>query len=903
MKRSLIFVLTIAILLFAFAGVASANQDAAAERLKGFGVIEGFPDGTLGLDRDITRAEFAKIAVLARGMGDAAELLKGTASQFGDVQANAWFTGWINVATSQNIIKGYPDGSFRPNANITYAEAVTMILRTLGYNDNLPGAWPMNYLVKGADLGITSGVVTNASAKAVRGDVFTMLSRSLDEKVVRWDSDKGEFVNRLSGNNEFSLLQQMVGAKEEAKGRVIANWRTDDSLKKNQVRLDDSDKAAGTYTLKVNADVEWLLGLEVTFNHNDKDVYNVNIRTSASDIIFDRIKTGISNNRVELQVADRFYTVNENAVVAINNDDSKARADLASGLFGKFVLKDGRVAAAVLIQTNDLGVVSNIDDGVYEYYYGNVATKSDVDFDDFDKVVLLDRQLRTFDGEIKVGDVIYYFEDSIDGDDVLFVVVSNLKASGELERIRVSAANVPDRLTIGGTTYRVSLDGAVLTTDSGENYRNWNIENVESLLGEEVTVSRDFLGYVMLLSGESEVTGGTLYGLVTWFEQGRNPKVTIFTAEGKEVEYGFETRANSEALAALVVGSSPAKDLRKDVVLVKYELNKDGEIAHGKFALTPGAGEILVSNAVLQKAADRRVVTNTQPNPDVNYFISSSTVFFAAYDGKLTELDPSILTFDSIVRNAFTGEKAVVWLKEGTMEAQAIVFTSERFQGVGEDNFYGIVTDTPWRSADNWYNRIAVAGEGVKQYKVDNKDNFARGNIVEFVINAAGEARVVSGGVKTLAQFGDQAVLISNRDGQFISVPGAVYRVASNAVLYEINNNGGLGDPIRLSRIGNGNYINYILNDDREIAAAIVANPKWVLNSEIRSAVTNLGTVTISADGAGTNFVTQEEHNAYNAAINAARAVFDNPNATVAQIQSAKAALRSATTTFNNAKK
>lgn len=89
------------------------------------GYVSGYPDGTFGGGRTITRAEFTAMAVRFGGLTPA-----GTAS-FSDLSADNWAGGYIAAATQAGWINGYPDGTFRPNRAITRAEAIAVLNRAL----------------------------------------------------------------------------------------------------------------------------------------------------------------------------------------------------------------------------------------------------------------------------------------------------------------------------------------------------------------------------------------------------------------------------------------------------------------------------------------------------------------------------------------------------------------------------------------------------------------------------------------------------------------------------------------------------------------------------------------------------------------------------------------------------
>ncbi|HIW16970.1 MAG TPA: S-layer homology domain-containing protein [Firmicutes bacterium] len=76
---------------------------------------------------NITRAELTKVAV---GFFDVTgDYEDGT---FSDVDADSWYADFIDAAFDLGLVEGYPDGTIRPQAYITRAEAATMVNRTLG---------------------------------------------------------------------------------------------------------------------------------------------------------------------------------------------------------------------------------------------------------------------------------------------------------------------------------------------------------------------------------------------------------------------------------------------------------------------------------------------------------------------------------------------------------------------------------------------------------------------------------------------------------------------------------------------------------------------------------------------------------------------------------------------------
>mgnify|MGYP000896861683 CR=1 FL=1 len=195
----------------------STEQSAAIERLGGLAIMQGDPNGDFRANDSLTRAEFAKIAVITGGFKAEAVALASEKAAFRDVKANAWYIGYINAAFKEGLIKGYEDNTFRPAQTISNQEVATVILRLLGYTD-LTGTWPANYLnlVKEQGLLTDSGA---GKAKAVRGEVAVLVSKALDKNIVLLNTSTQKYeVQKAGDGNALTLLMQMKAAETAAAG-------------------------------------------------------------------------------------------------------------------------------------------------------------------------------------------------------------------------------------------------------------------------------------------------------------------------------------------------------------------------------------------------------------------------------------------------------------------------------------------------------------------------------------------------------------------------------------------------------------------------------------------------------------------------------------------------------------
>jgi len=101
----------------------------AISTLANMGIIDGYQDGTFRPNAKITRAQFAKIAL---GYFKASE--KSYQGTFSDVAADAWYCSYVEGAAAAGLVQGFEDGTYRPNAYITRAQACVIVNRALGRN-------------------------------------------------------------------------------------------------------------------------------------------------------------------------------------------------------------------------------------------------------------------------------------------------------------------------------------------------------------------------------------------------------------------------------------------------------------------------------------------------------------------------------------------------------------------------------------------------------------------------------------------------------------------------------------------------------------------------------------------------------------------------------------------------
>jgi len=157
LKKLISVIIAVMMLVSSFATVAAADYAdvestnsyyKAIQVLSGLGIAKGDEAGNFNPKADVKRSEM--VAFVCRLMGEE-DIAAGSASDaFSDVAVSHWATGYIAWGVNRGIINGMGDGTFAPDASVTYQDAVVMIMRALGYDriaqraEN--GGYPTGYL-------------------------------------------------------------------------------------------------------------------------------------------------------------------------------------------------------------------------------------------------------------------------------------------------------------------------------------------------------------------------------------------------------------------------------------------------------------------------------------------------------------------------------------------------------------------------------------------------------------------------------------------------------------------------------------------------------------------------------------------------------------------------------------
>ena len=274
MVLALVMTLSLAVSANAFKDDKSISDDyaEAVAVLNGMGVFKGYEDGSFQPKGDITRAEVSAIVyrVYTQDVKDAKASMYATYNKFSDMAGAGWAQGYIGYCANAELVKGYPDGTFKPSGKVTGYEVLAMILRAVGYDKNgeFSGAdWALHVAQTAQQAGVLKNVKgVDLNAPATRELVAELLFRAVAESAtVTYTPAFGYVTDKVLGNAAPTLGYKNFKLEGKADadvfGRPATKWIYNVGDKSTLVVA----KADASYTTKVSeCDIAKDLGIAKT---------------------------------------------------------------------------------------------------------------------------------------------------------------------------------------------------------------------------------------------------------------------------------------------------------------------------------------------------------------------------------------------------------------------------------------------------------------------------------------------------------------------------------------------------------------------------------------------------------------------------------------------------------------
>jgi len=148
-------------------------------------IIQGYTDGSYKPDQTVNRAEFTKIIVGAALDYDSSQDPSGydiyslSGLSFSDLKSGEWYVPYLRKAVENNIIQGYPDGTFKPGNQINLAEAAKILVNAMKVEkpDIESSLWYRVYIEALQNKSYIPSSFNSVSKSVTRGEMAEMIWR------------------------------------------------------------------------------------------------------------------------------------------------------------------------------------------------------------------------------------------------------------------------------------------------------------------------------------------------------------------------------------------------------------------------------------------------------------------------------------------------------------------------------------------------------------------------------------------------------------------------------------------------------------------------------------------------------------------------------------------------------
>lgn len=469
--------------------------------LKELNIMTGDPDGNMRLYDTVTRAEFTKAAVASSSYKNSVAVNLAI-SPFYDVTYMHWSAPYVRVGVTAGLVSGYPDSSFKPDNDVLYEEALTIMLRVLGYTDEDFGAsWPYGQIGLANNLEITKGIDCSAGQVMNRGQVAQLIYNSLKTKqkdkssqlASVFDTEIKEDVTLIADNSDDSSI---------ATDEVYTNGGT---YKKGSSFSDDDIGLSGDAAIKNG---NKLIAFVPDSSNSETDSYVIYSALS------DSIMAYHGSSLTQLEIADNTTVYRGKGQTTF----SAVKSGLQLGDIFKIKKTDGKIDYITWQDGNVLGPVTISASGWSTNWNTNDDTK-----------VMRDGTASSKE-QLKTYDVAYYLPD-------LNMVLSY---SDKITGVYQSASpnkDMPQSVTISGKEYTLEGGAAFSKLASGGSFELG--DTITALIGKNgsiadvITPGADMSGSVvgyLAGTGRKEFQSGSVDSYTSYY-------VNIALPSGKTEEY------------------------------------------------------------------------------------------------------------------------------------------------------------------------------------------------------------------------------------------------------------------------------------------------------------------------------------------------------------------------------
>lgn len=709
----------------------SADYSQSALRLQDLGIINGYDDGTFRPENQITRAEFTKIVVCMMDKDTEARAAASTSSFF-DIPSGSWFAPYINYAVTQDILSGYSDGSFGPHKTISLAEAVTILMRTLGYSEDSVGYyWPDNYMSAAASLGITEGIYADSNVPLARATAAVLVDRALFTKPA--ESKQAQAADTYLETLGFSVLDDAL---------ILDN----DSSSNNVTVLAGNMKLnnAQTYLLTSQADISE----GDIYEHAviDKNGYLTAVREYRSEgniASQTAIVNKVTESNIEYTTTDgRKGTYKADGNFIIYSDGNKMTFSSAKSLFtnGTDITFYGNSYGVWNIAV--IGSISDIDPVLAsKNYTADDTSMEGIDINKNNLVVYRNGEAAVL-ADIKASDVVYYNTRTNVMD------VYSKKITGSYYSASPSKAYV-ESVTVGGKSYEIGYSAATSKLDASSG---------AFAIGDKITLllgKNDKIAFVTDNSSSFD-----------YFEYG----VVLSTSTRTATEGANE--GSSEFIATMFMTDGEQHDIVTD------KLYKDYIGKFMRITYSGGTASLASQNTSTSKNYVGDISLENRTIGD-RYVLKDAAIIQLTSDSDANPASCELLDFDKLTSKSINSSQLINIVTANKFGDIAIMFVKD----LESSSQFGVI---------NGFMKSGDSTTGYKIFSGGSTENYMLGNIgsINTSVGAGVSFRVTNGSITSITPLYKIASAggINAVEGGRIMLAESIYKLAAEVQIVDSTN-------------------------------------------------------------------------------------------------------------------
>lgn len=605
--------------------VKNTKYEDSVDTLITLGLVNGYEDDTYKPNNTITRAEMAKLMVVALGQDGKVSEASKKQSRFKDMKGN-WAYGYVNVASDLGVINGYPDGTFGPQNNVSYAEATAMIIRALEYDSEVKKSkevWPSNYINYANKLSLYSSVGTvKADDGAKRGNVAIML----------WNMLRTGMCTVVGQNNNGLVY----GQGEKMINKKMSKFLYMDDATITDIEFDSSYKNAtikikGTTTITITIDANELAEmygqkLNVLYNTSTKKMAKIEGASKNT------VKTGeiedVTSSKIYITGGSkRGYELPSKKNILLYGIDSLDDATSAILIFDGSTLKyvmafpPKNVNFALVTETE---VTVSKKDGIRIANYGASSSKA---------YALADEDDMPDEDDL----IVYYLNSNSE------IVILDKVSEDDAKDVTATSKT---RITVSGKGKINSSDSYKIARIKKSTLKEYDFTDVEE--GDAVSII-DFSGtkYIVVYPGAGTDSDDDDDDVSSTELKAMQKKLTNMISDAEDI---LETKYTQKSYASLMSALTTAKRVKaSSTKWKKYSTVKSAyEDLNDAYDSLARAKNTTEKNTVASKAALRALVNSkevtTAENNKSSYVSSTYTKFSSALSTARTQLSKTNAT-------------------------------------------------------------------------------------------------------------------------------------------------------------------------------------------------------------------------------------------------------------------